>query len=97
MIENDSNKKALFKVEQENQKLFRDIANMRKDFDNIERKLKNECSDKELVIRNKEITLESQINNLTTIYENRLMETNKQLASANAEIKKLKYEDENLK
>lgn len=70
---------------------------MRKDFDNIERKLKNECSDKELVIRNKEITLESQINNLTTIYENRLMETNKQLASANAEIKKLKYEDENLK
>jgi hypothetical protein len=97
LIENDSNKKALFKVEQENQKLFRDIANMRKDFDNIERKLKNECSDKELVIRNKEITLESQINNLTTIYENRLMETNKQLASANAEIKKLKYEDENLK
>lgn len=97
MIENDSNKKALFKVEQENQKLFRDIANMRKDFDNIERKLKNECSDKELVIRNKEITLESQINNLTTIYENRLMETNKQLASANAEIKKFKYEDENLK
>lgn len=97
MIENDSNKKALFKVEQENQKLFRDIANMRKDFDNIERKLKNECSDKELVIRNKEITLESQINNLTTIYENRIMETNKQLASANAEIKKLKYEDENLK
>ena len=40
---------------------------MRKDFDNIERKIKNDCSDKELIIKNKEITLESQMNNLTTI------------------------------
>jgi len=40
---------------------------MRKDFDNIERKLTNECADKDLIIRNKEINLESQIENLKTV------------------------------
>lgn len=67
MLESDNNKQSYIKTEQENHKLFTDIATMRKDFDNIERKLQNECADKELIIRNKEINLDSQIGNLKTV------------------------------
>jgi len=97
LLESDNHKQLYVKIEQENHKLYSDIANMRKDFDNIERKLTNQCADKDLIIRNKEINLESQIENLKTVYENRLIDVNDKLNDAKNEIKQFKINDESQK